>query len=108
MLCLQLLGDILRISLTAIFNSLNIFLVNFVFSLKMNTPLYGDNFEIKDDSYSDDEETDTEPRIRPADGNAAINAVARIMDGYGTGIPENLLSEFTYVTQRIYILGTLY
>lgn len=65
--------------------------------LKMNTPLYGDSLEINDDEcYSDDEETDIAPKIRLPEGNAAINAVARIMDGYGTDIPEHLLSEFVY------------
>lgn len=68
----------------------------------MNVPLYGDSFEINDECYSDNEETDTEPKIRLPEGNAAINAVARIMEGYGTDIPEHLLSDFVYVIHLIF------
>lgn len=83
---------------------MNIYLVLLVFSpvLKMNIPLYGDTFEIKDEFFSDDEETtDIKPSIRLPDGDAAIMAVASIMEGYGTDISEQLLTEFKYVTKFV-------
>lgn len=67
----------------------------------MNTPLYGDNFEINGEILDNEETDDTEPRVRLPEHNVAVNAVARIMEGYGTDIPEHLLSEFMYVTQFI-------
>lgn len=69
----------------------------------MNTPLYGDSFEIKDEFFSDNEdEIVAEQKIRLPDENHAINAVARIMEGYTTDIPEHLLSEFMYVNFNRY------
>lgn len=70
----------------------------------MNVPLYGDRLEINNDFYSDTEETEIVDRKTPfSDGNAAVNAVVRIMEGYETNIPEHLISELKYVIKILSI-----